>query len=768
MLPSVEKKSITFSDIITPDFWRYFTKAIFIFFPAIIFLTLAYLAFWTLGPAKDVMVISLEKPYVFGYCLIALIFWTYVTWYSSRLVAKAKQFKHPDENHIWKSLLMQFPRLLGFTCFTIIILAYLQLPYSHKISGTLVTVLFLASFVIYFLIIFFGDKLYKNFQGTKEKKVKALKRVRFIVYIFLLLISLFAIILQKLYGLIVMLASWQVCIVFILIIRRKLIEAEKISFEQKESHRDHSVRLSFLRQVKLLVLDKEDKVYFRTFNVIAFIAAIIYFTTIFSIPFSVKIGSFPFVLLALGVLLGYVNIIAFISVLARFNIHVILITLAVLTCGISEPHYAKLINKDRPEVLYKKRQHLNEYFKNWLNDSARNKLLKEDSANEYPVYFVLANGGGARSAYWVASVLAKFEDETRGEFSKHLFSLSGASGGTWGNSVFFDILYKNKITSQQQAPVGFQGIAKSYLKGDFLTYTLARMLGPDVFRYIFPLTNIYDRDAALANAMEKVPGKKNILYNDFSIGFSSFVTQQGQHNYSLPLFCINTTRMQDAAPSVISNIDLSDPYFNGRLEVLNMIDEQKDIQMSTAVVMGGSSPYVNSAQRIDEKTIDPETGEEKIVPQYFVDGGYFDNSGAGVTNEMIIELLRELSTDSSLVKYINKLSFYVMNITNDPVDKNDVGEVSPLVNDLLSPIKTLAGSYGSQTSTNDFRLKNYMQSVYHNEEHYVTIDLYKKNDPMSYPVSWTISGHVVDSIDNRIATYEKIPLIIQKMKTAFH
>lgn len=152
------KKNISLPDIITLDFWRYFSKALFLFFPSILFLVFAYLAFWTLGPAKDLMVISLEKEHVFGYCLIALIFWTYVTWYSSRLVAKAKQFKHPDENYIWAALLMQFPRVLGFTCFTIIILAYLQLPYSFKISGSFAAILFVASFAIYFFIIFIGNK----------------------------------------------------------------------------------------------------------------------------------------------------------------------------------------------------------------------------------------------------------------------------------------------------------------------------------------------------------------------------------------------------------------------------------------------------------------------------------------------------------------------------------------------------------------------------------------------------------------------------------
>ncbi|MEP7252018.1 MAG: hypothetical protein ABI683_06545 [Ginsengibacter sp.] len=764
MASLAQKKSISLSDVITLDFWRYFTKALFLFFPAVFFLVFAWLVFWTLGPAKDVMVISLEHQYVFGYCLIALIFWTYVTWYSSRLVAKAKQFKHPDENHIWVTFLVQFPRLLGFTCFTIIILAYLQLPYLSRLSGTVVTILFLSSFLIYFFLIFLSNRIHLKLEKEEAKKIKFLAKLRTTVYLFLFAITVAVILLQKFYGLIIMLFCWQVGIVIILLIRRELIDVRKDAFE--DSPTLTSKKISLVQQAKLLLFDKEDRVYFRTFNIIALIAAIIYLATIISVSFSVKVGSFPFVLLAFGVILGYINFIAFVSVIARFNVHVILITIALITCNISEPHYAPLIDREHPQISYKKRQHLAEYFSNWIDEPSRKEILGNDSVKEYPVYFVLANGGGARSAYWVASVLSKFEDSTQGQFSKHLLCLSGASGGTWGNAVFFNLLFRKNVSIKTNG--NFQPVAKKYLKNDFLTYTLARMLGPDIFRYIFPLGYVRDRDAALAHAMETVPGKHNQMYNDLATGFSSLITQQGQSGYTLPLFCINTTRMQDASPGVISNIDLSDAYFNGRLEVLNMIDNKKDLKLSTAVVFGGSSPYINSAQRIDEKTIDSATGKEKIIPQYFVDGGYFDNSGAGVVNEMIIELLRELNADSSLSDYKEKISFYVLNITNDPVDKTDVGAVSPLINDLLSPIKTLAGSYGSQTTINDFRLKNYMHAKYGNDQHYQTLDLYRSKDPMSYPVSWVISGHVIDSIDNRIAGYEKIPSLLQKMKDAFN
>ena len=194
--------------------------------------------------------------------------------------------------------------------------------------------------------------------------------------------------------------------------------------------------------------------------------------------------------------------------------------------------------------------------------------------------------------------------------------------------------------------------ATHYLKSDFLTFTLARMLGPDVFRHIFTLRNVDDRAAALAHALESAPGKKSFLYHQLGSPFSEIITQKNDSNYRLPVLCINVTRMQDGSPGVISNIDLSDSAFNKRVEVLNLMDEKKDIKLSSAVVLGASFPYVSPAGRIDAKVMVTDSMNNTRMatePHYFVDGGYFDNSGAGVVNEMLIAIRSLLITDSSLV-----------------------------------------------------------------------------------------------------------------------
>ena len=91
--------------------------------------------FWNLTQGKDLMVISLENRDVFTYFIIAQVFWSYVTWYTSRLVGKVEEFESPCEDPIWTTMRVQGPRLLAFTCFTIDYPCILSIIGRQKISA---------------------------------------------------------------------------------------------------------------------------------------------------------------------------------------------------------------------------------------------------------------------------------------------------------------------------------------------------------------------------------------------------------------------------------------------------------------------------------------------------------------------------------------------------------------------------------------------------------------------------------------------------------
>ncbi|HRE64189.1 MAG TPA: hypothetical protein PKU77_10385, partial [Ferruginibacter sp.] len=247
----------------------------------------------------------------------------------------------------------------------------------------------------------------------------------------------------------------------------------------------------------------------------------------------------------------------------------------------------------------------------------------------------------------------------------------------------------------------------------------------------------------------------------FSTPLSSIITQKGKP-YPHPLLMINTTRMQDGSPGVISNIKIEEPVFNKRIDVLNLIGEKKDMTLSTAVVLGASFPYLSPAGRIDYKPCDTC----KMLPNYFVDGGYFDNSGAGAVFETIFALNNWLQLPEYSA-YKNKLDFIILHITNDPLEDAPLKTVNPFTNDLAAPVKTLLGAYGTQTSVNDYRLQKYIATLYNEEpggEHYKHMSLYKPNDEMKYTMSWVISKYVLTAMDKRLESHPELNSLIDQLK----
>jgi len=737
-------KRASIKEVLSISFVRVMFKAVWLFFPSIFFLVLTWAAFWQLGQGRDLVLRTLENKRIFATFIIAEVFWTYITWYTSYKIGKLKMMGLSDspnrDERLWGRMLIQMPRFLSFTCLTIVILAFFKL-YAPQNLNWLFTLILLGSPFIYLGLYKFwslqADKV--NKYETLDGKIKFLKSYR-VVTIGLLSIALVVIsFFQSFFFLMILLISFQVGLVLLLVFRKK-----QFYILEPPPAKEMPTDKNLLVKVKKIIIDKEDRFYTRIFIFVLITGLIFYLTTIISVRFSVYIGAFPFILLAFGMLLILGNGVTLVSVIYRLNIHIIAFFFAFIIGLIFEPHFSQIPEKKNTANNFSDRQALSEYFKNWV-DQRKAELEDSSNHNEYPLYFVLADGGASRSGYWGASVLANLDSQTNGKFSKHVFCLSGASGGSVGNATYFNLLRKKEADSSIKNEESVH-IVQDYLETDFLTYTIARMLGPDVFRHLFPLRFIADRAAALSNVMEKGSGTKSTLYNSMATCFSEIITQKNKP-YTLPILCINTTRMQDGRPTVITNIDITDPRFNKRLDFLDILDEKEDLKLSTAVVLGASFPYLSPAGRIDDST---------GTQHYFVDGGYFDNSGSGVVSEMINILVR----DSLYKTYASKLKLYILHVTNSPQGDGALGKVNPLVNDLAAPVKTLVGAYGTQTVVNDERLWNLMKILYPEKDHYLRMSLYDEDNLPTYPMDWVISDEMLGLMNRRLYSIPEIGKLV--------
>lgn len=773
-------------------------KAVWLFFPGILFLVLAMWCFWSLNQGKDIIVAFTENHQAKAFFFIAIAFWIYVSWYSARIVAYLKQGKQedrikkimegcpPEETEkrlcnkqffdlppVW---LKTFPHIIGYACLLVIEMAVLQSPVRGEaaISSAKATWFFFLG-----LIISWGlDGIVRDFSG------KNLKGSRILFYALLGIFLLAAVLVISNPKGSIMFLLWVLLLlhgVFLLYInlRKKIVPtAVKI--------RPFIITRWMYNVMDFLRIPRTETGYFRWFNIVAMSGLIIYLLTIRSIETSWQLGPFPFVLLAFAVLLGFGNILTALSVKISINLHFIIFAIALLL-GSDETHYVrtKRFDTTAQHGIYNQRQDIQTYFRNWV---ANRGVAIDSAADNYPVYFVLANGGASRSGYWTASVLGKLEDTTAAgndPFSRHVFCLSGTSGGGVGVATFFSLLYEREKMSKE-VNVSYLRSARLFLKKDFLTHTLAHMLGPDYFKYIFHIDNddLSDRAGALEETVEAGARTVNdTLRSPMDQPFSKMLALRNRP-YNLPVLCINTTRMQDGNPAVVTNIRLNKEIFNNREDVMDILNDTLDMRLSTVSILGARFPYISPAGRVDQWL--PEKVRVKkadsLLIHYFVDGGYFDNSGAGVVQEMIRAMLIQANTSQDLQfkRRVAKLHFVVLHITNSPVGVAPLVSVGPLTNDLASPLLTIVGAYDMQTTVNDKRLINFVKDIDRDSicksAEYYPIHLYK--DPVEkeeerkrgdtlqeipYAMNWFISDTTLKRMDNRLLAQPKLQALIKRI-----
>lgn len=769
-------------------------KSVWLFFPAILFIVLAIWCFWTLGQGKDVIVAFAENTRAKIFFFLAIALWAYVSWFSSRIVAYQKQYKQfryiekitgqhglaGSERHkrsfkydlpvLW---LEMFPRLLGFACFLAVEMALLQSKYygAPNLSSGWAWALFGLLLLAYLVF----NKRITNIADYYRRRVKRVFYFLLILFAVLAAATTWARVknLVLLFGLVVLLH-----IVYVLYIHlrhgRIINRQHELRQEAAEPQRQGWLRRLLYRLMDLVLVPRTEAGYFLWFALVALAGITVYIFAIVRLDVAVKIGPFPLALLAFSVLLGFGNVLVIASVRTGVNWHVIVL-LTAFFLG-KETHYVRTQQQaQHRRGIYKQRQPVLEYFNYWIKDSARGRLI-DSSRSQYNMYFVMANGGASRSGYWTAAVLGRLEDSTRGKdgwFSRHLFCLSGASGGSVGNATFFALLDStNKLQAKGVAPTSFTKGATSYLANDFLSYTLARMLGPDYFKYIFHFSWL-DRAGALENSLEE------IIYTDtaallpnLKTSFANVLAIRKQPS-RLPIICLNVTRMQDGNPGVVSNVRLDGINFNNRVDVLELLPDTMDIRLSTATILGARFPFVSPAGRIDQLR------DSTIRPHYFVDGGYFDNSGAGVVQEMIrlINNYARTSKDPVIRARAAKLRFVILHITNSPPGSAVLEVVKPLTNDLAAPLKTVIGAYDMQTTVNDRRLVSFLadiDSLGPAKATYLPIHLYKQFSELpldsatgkrmkedAYPMNWFISDTMRHRMDRRLLQHPELNQLIK-------
>jgi hypothetical protein len=389
------------------------------------------------------------------------------------------------------------------------------------------------------------------------------------------------------------------------------------------------------------------------------------------------IGSAGIVLLAAAGWTALASTLDWVGMRSRVPAFSALLVLAVVFSLWNDNHAVRTLeaaqSKERPD--------LRAQLKDWL--ARHDAKLKEPKAR-IPLYVVSAEGGGIRAAYWTVTVLGEIQNR-QPAFAEHLFSLSGVSGGSLGSALFVALLAQ----SREDRMLDIKKTAQAILSEDFLSPVVASMLYPDLVQRFLPVPVAgFDRAATLEQSWERawrvhVPARERMS--------EPLDKLWDNPKHWTPALLLNATWVETGKRLIASNLNVaagkeSEDFVD--VEDANAFFAPRSLSLASAAHMSARFTYVSPAGTLVK---------DGRIHGRVVDGGYFENSGATASYEILqtIDLLKEQDPRWE------RVDAYVIHISNDPVEAKygadslvaapDNPRIAPrqLMNEALSPLWAL-------------------------------------------------------------------------------
>ncbi len=374
------------------------------------------------------------------------------------------------------------------------------------------------------------------------------------------------------------------------------------------------------------------------------------------------------------------------------------------------------------------------YYNAWIEE------LEAEYADgrPIPVFIVSAEGGGIRAAYWTALVLGELQARSeelglaRRGFARHVFAISGVSGGSLGAATFAGLLAARpdpKPEDQQGeytlagAPIAadnwLQDRADCVLSRDFLAPTVAVMLFPDFFQRFYFVSAFNDRAVALEHAWENSWDRCVSDRSVFSEPFGHL--WEGDRSYGVPLLFLNSTVVETGQRMISSPLPLAvetfEATFSDAIETNRVLGHEAPL--SAVVGTSARFTYVSPAGTIRRLDLDADhTEEDRLIR--VVDGGYFENSGAVTASELlsVLEAIAEHRTDwrQKAGLEMQRILPVIIHISNDPIRQDDLtlrfeARAGGFLPELLSPVEALVNSRPARGYQARTSLANRVQTV---------------------------------------------------------
>jgi hypothetical protein len=332
-----------------------------------------------------------------------------------------------------------------------------------------------------------------------------------------------------------------------------------------------------------------------------------------------SMGPAAVVLLALATIIPVMVVLIQLGHEARIATVPSLFALAFVCSFYSDNHQVRLLSAAVPHRLDVKQT-----FDRWRTDLAPRQY-------GVPIIFVVSQGGASRAGYWTGDALSVLEQQTGGDFSRHVFAISSISGGSLGAAGFLAAIHDQPGLA---AAGRLRARVACFTEQDYLSPALGGLLFPDLIQRFNPLPGVRlpDRARALEVGWEAGWGK---TCDGAGAGVNSGRMGQGflglwdrPSGPWLPMLMVGGVTLETGHPLITSSMALSSaatPF----VDADDFHDVAgRDVRLSTAILNGARFPYISPGG-----TLPKDRG-------HIVDGGYFDATGVEAVRELALSMFK--------------------------------------------------------------------------------------------------------------------------------
>ncbi|MEM7052419.1 MAG: hypothetical protein AAF604_22325 [Acidobacteriota bacterium] len=395
-------------------------------------------------------------------------------------------------------------------------------------------------------------------------------------------------------------------------------------------------------------------------------------------------------------------------------------------------------------------------------DAVMSRLQVRGLEGDDPVLLTVvgASGGGIQAAGWTAQVLTGLQEALGPDFTRSIHLISSASGGSVG--AFF--LLETVGADGALAPHRLAAVREAAMASS-LDATAWGLVFPDFRRAFLPLLASRQRDRAWALEQgwlqnleclrEELPQAGCRLRppaRSQQAWLSSW--RVGAATGRLPGVIFNATFVQDGAPFLISNLDLSSfselraltqDSEEGELWSLGPRDFDHrehfgpdgrfDLPIVTAARLSASFPFVTPTAR----PLVPK-GEAEMAPFRVIDGGLFDNFGTTAALRWILEAVELLQDQKRSVEVL------YLQVNAFPEEAAEIPKTTGWAQAALDPLTAIVKVRTStQRARSDLELELLARLMKELGVPFKAVS-FRPSDSSAPPLSWELSEHDKHSI----------------------